>query len=312
MPTADVVCARFLDELVIGRGASRNTRDAYSRDLDRYLTFLAGQTMSIEHVGPADIERFLAGMRTGATNGRVYAPASVVRARAAVRGFHRYAARTGATAVDPSVHLGTTRAPKSLPKAIPLESIEAMLRTIDPAGPAPLRDRAILELLYACGLRISELVGLDVDAVDLDARTIRAFGKGSKERVVPIGRVAIEVIDAYLRAGRPALLPSKGRTPRALILNARGGRMTRQGCWLVVKAAAARAGLEASPHTLRHSFATHLIDGGADVRTVQELLGHASISTTQVYTLVSRESLRGVYDAAHPRARRPRDNTERS
>jgi integrase/recombinase XerD len=295
---------RFLDDLVVGRGASKTTRDAYARDLERYRRFLDERSVPLSEVRTQTIESFLAGLKDGSAVGRRYAPSSIVRMRAAVRGLHRFAARQGMTPQDPASRLSATKAPKHLPKAIGLEAVEAMISSIPAELPTAARDHAILELLYAGGLRISELVTLDVDDIDLDDRTLRAFGKGSKERMVPLGQVACTVLQTYLRDGRPGLLPKKGRTPRALILNRRGQRMSRQGCWLVVKAAAKRAGLDASPHTLRHSFATHLLDGGADVRTVQELLGHASISTTQVYTLVSRESMRGVYDSAHPRARK--------
>lgn len=297
------VIDRFLDDLVVGRGASRTTRDAYARDLQRYQRFLLSRDIDLSGVTTGTIEAFLAGLRDGSAVGRRYSASSIVRMRAAVRGFHRFAARSGLTAEDPASLLGSSKAPRHLPKAIGREAVEAMISTIPDASPSASRDHAILELLYSGGLRISELVALDVDDIDLDDRAMRALGKGSKERMVPLGRLACQVVETYLREGRPLLMPKRGRSPRALILNRRGQRMSRQGCWLVVKAAARRAGLDASPHTLRHSFATHLLDGGADVRTVQELLGHASISTTQVYTLVSRESMRGVYDAAHPRAR---------
>lgn len=311
MSVTERMVSRFLDDLIVGRGASRNTRDAYARDLRRYSGFLATRGLDLPEVQTRDVEAFLAGLRDGTTAGRRYAESSIVRMRAAVRGLHRFAAREGACAHDPASLLGSSRAPKHLPKAIGLDAVEAMIAAVDPNSKTALRDRAILELLYAGGLRISELVGLDVGDVDLEDRTVRALGKGSKERIVPLGQLAVEVVDAYLRTGRGRWLAGKKRAQSALIVNQRGSRMTRQGCWLVVRAAALRAGLDASPHTLRHSYATHLLDGGADVRTVQELLGHASISTTQVYTLVSREGMRGVYDAAHPRARRPRAEPER-
>lgn len=309
-PTMAVV-ERFLDELVIGRGASRHTRDAYRRDLVRYAAWLDEAGVDgLEAVTTDDLDRYFAGLRTGGVNGHRYAAASVARMRAAVRGLHRFARRLGRTATDPTALLDPVRAPRPLPKAIGIEQIERLLAASDGEEPASLRDRAICELLYACGLRISELTGLDVDDLDLDERSVRVLGKGRKQRIVPVGRLAVEVIDRYLRAGRPGLAAAGQGTP-AVFLNARGGRLGRQGAWLAVKRTGARAGIEVTPHTLRHSFATHLLDGGADVRTVQELLGHASISTTQVYTLVSREGLREVYEASHPRARRSRTTTER-
>ncbi len=231
---------------------------------------------------------------------RPYASATVARTLVAVRGLHKFLVREGLGDADPSTEVAGPRPPRSLPKALTMPQTEALLAA--PAGdePVALRDRALLELLYACGLRITELVELDVDDVDLVARTVRCLGKGSKERVVPVGRVAHRAVEAWLVRGRPAFAP---RAP-ALLVNRRGGRLTRQGGWKILKKHAETAGLGAtvSPHTLRHSFATHLLDNGADVRVVQELLGHASVNTTQVYTLVSRARLRAVYERAHPRA----------
>jgi len=300
---------RYLDDLVVGRGASRNTHVAYKRDLAAYARWLDARGIAdLDAVTPAIIEAFLAGLRDGSVAGKRYAATSVARIRAAVRGLHRFARRAAHTETDPASLLDGIRTPRSLPKAIPLEDIERLIATVEGQEPAALRDRAILELLYSCGLRISEAISLDVDDVDLEARTVRAFGKGSKERIVPVGRVACSVVERWLRDGRGRLIAKGSGTP-ALFVNQRGGRLGRQGCWKIIKGHAERAGLELTPHTLRHSFATHLLDGGADVRTVQELLGHASIATTQVYTLVSRESVRGVYESAHPRARHPRPST---
>jgi integrase/recombinase XerD len=223
----------------------------------------------------------------------------------AVRGLHRFLVREGLAADDPARAIRPPAPPKRLPKAISVEEVEALLAA---AGadetPRAVRDRALLELLYGCGARISEAVGLDVDELDLDSGTVRLVGKGSKERVVPLGSYAREAVQAYLVRARPALAAA-GKGSPALFLNARGGRLSRQSAWTVLRAAAARAGItrEVSPHTLRHSFATHLLDGGADVRVVQELLGHASVTTTQVYTLVTVDRLREVYATAHPRAR---------
>jgi integrase/recombinase XerD len=223
----------------------------------------------------------------------------------AVRGFHRFLLREGTTASDPARGVRPPPPPKRLPKAISVEDVAALLAA---AGadetPRALRDRALLELLYGSGARISEAVGLDVDELDLEAGTVRLLGKGGKERIVPVGSYAREAVSAYLVRGRPALAAA-GTGPPALFLNARGGRLSRQSAWTVLRAAAERAGVRRaiSPHTLRHSFATHLLDGGADVRVVQELLGHASVTTTQVYTLVTVDRLREVYATAHPRAR---------
>jgi integrase/recombinase XerD len=228
-----------------------------------------------------------------------------------VRGLHRFLLREGVTPVDPARAVRPPAPPKRLPKAITVEEVEALL---DAAGaedtPRALRDRALLELLYGCGARISEAVGLDVDELDLESGTVRLVGKGSKTRIVPVGSFARKAVEAYLVRARPVLAAGGGaRASHALFLNARGGRLSRQSAWTVLRAASARAGLRddvrrtLSPHTLRHSFATHLLDGGADIRVVQELLGHASVTTTQVYTLVTVDRLREVYAVAHPRAR---------
>ena len=223
----------------------------------------------------------------------------------AVRGWHKFLLREGLTAVDPAAEVRPPPAPKRLPKAITVSEVEALLAA---AGadetPRAVRDRALLELLYGSGARISEVVGLDVDELDVDSGMVRLLGKGSKERVVPVGSYAREALSAYLVRARPVLALAGPGSP-ALFLNARGGRLSRQSAWAVLRSAARRAGVtaEVSPHTLRHSFATHLLEGGADVRVVQELLGHASVTTTQVYTLVTVDRLREVYATAHPRAR---------
>jgi integrase/recombinase XerD len=225
----------------------------------------------------------------------------------AVRGFHRFAVREGLTPVDPSAAVRPPAPAKRLPKALPLADIERILDAAGAPGTAlALRDRALLEVLYGTGARISEAVGLDLDDLDLSdpgQGTVLLRGKGSKERIVPVGSFAREAVDGYLVRGRPEL-SAGGRGVPAMFLNARGGRLSRQSAWTVLVRAAERAGVtaEVSPHTLRHSFATHLLDGGADVRVVQELLGHASVTTTQVYTLVTVDSLREVYATSHPRA----------
>lgn len=239
------------------------------------------------------------------------APASVARAVVAVRSLHRFAVEEGVLATDPAVGVTPPRPPRRLPKALSQSDVVALLETPVTDTPLGLRDAALLELLYGTGARISEAVGLDVDdlirAVAAPAEAtpgLRLFGKGSKERMVPLGTYARRALDAYLVRARPALAPRGSGTP-ALFLNVRGGRLSRQSAWTVLQTAAERAGLavEVSPHTLRHSYATHLLDGGADVRVVQELLGHASVTTTQIYTLVTVDHLREVYAMAHPRAR---------
>ncbi len=255
-------------------------------------------------VTTVDITDFLMALREGDHEHPPLGSGSAARAVVAVRGFHKFAVRERLTATDPATGVKPPSPPKRLPKALPLPDIEKMLDAAGAPGTAlALRDRALLELLYGTGARISEAVGLDVDDVDLEEATVRLYGKGGKERLVPVGSYARVACQAYVVRTRPALVAA-GRGTSALFLNARGGRLSRQSAWTVLGRAADRAGLRAdvSPHTLRHSFATHLLDGGADVRVVQELLGHASVTTTQVYTLVTVDTLREVYATAHPRA----------
>ena len=233
---------------------------------------------------------------------------SAARTVVAVRGFHKFAVADGLASADPASGVKPPTPAKRLPKALPLADVEAILEVAGAPGTTlALRDRALLELLYGTGARISEAVGLDVDDLDSVDDTVLLRGKGSKERIVPVGSFAREAIDAYLVRGRPELatVSTKASNGGALFLNARGGRLSRQSAWSVLVKAADRAGVtkDVSPHTLRHSFATHLLDGGADVRVVQELLGHASVTTTQVYTLVTVDNLREVFATAHPRAR---------
>jgi integrase/recombinase XerD len=299
---------RFLDHLVVERGVAGNTVAAYRRDLRLYLSDLARRGVT----EPGDITEdhvtaFIGSLKKHEyAPGKAYSSASIARILAAVRGFHRWLVREKISKDDPARPVGAPRVSKALPKALSRHEVESLLAAIpEDGGVTGMRDRAILETLYAAGLRISELTALDVDDIDLEDRTIRCIGKGSKERIVPIGKVAAAAIDRYLRQARPAL--ARARSGHAVFLNVRGDRLTRQGCWKLLKkyVSLARIRRRISPHTLRHSFATHLLDGGADVRAVQELLGHASVSTTQVYTLVSQEKLRAVYDAAHPRAKWP-------
>ncbi|MGZ4442001.1 MAG: site-specific tyrosine recombinase XerD [Nocardioidaceae bacterium] len=298
----------YLDHLVVERGLADNTLKSYRRDLRRYVSFLAGRDVDdVAAVGENLVTAFLMSLREGDAEHPPLSAGSAARTVVAVRGFHRFAVREGLTEHDPSSAVRPPAPAKRLPKALPLADIERILEAAGAPGTAlALRDRALLEVLYGTGARISEAVGLDVDDLDLSVEgqgSVLLRGKGSKERVVPVGSYAREAVEAYLVRGRPGL-SGVGKGLPALFLNARGGRLSRQSAWAVLVRAAERAGVsaEVSPHTLRHSFATHLLDGGADVRVVQELLGHASVTTTQVYTLVTVDSLREVYATAHPRA----------
>lgn len=295
---------RYLDHLQVERGLANNTILAYRRDLNVYARFLAERRIfDPREVTSEDIDVFVGWLRSQTSRtGRPYAATSVSRIVVAVRGFHRSLAREGLVEGDISADLAAPNSHRALPKALSVEEIETLLKAPTGEDPIVLRDRAMLELLYGAGLRISELTGSDVDDLDRPQRLIRVRGKGDKDRVVPYGALADAALDRWLVAGRPAVSP-KGP---ALFLNARGGRITRQGAWKRLREHAAKVGLEGrvSPHTLRHSFATHLLDGGADVRAVQELLGHASVTTTQIYTLISRKALQEVYARTHPRARR--------
>ena len=299
----------YLDHLAVEKGSARNTLESYRRDLRRYLQHLADRGVTdLAAVGEQDVSSFVVTLRSGdAERGMTaLAASSAARALVAARGLHRFATSEGIAAVDVAREVRPPSGPKRLPKALSVDRVLALLDAADGpadvAGPRQLRDRALLELLYSTGARISEVVGLDVDDLDTDNRSVVLAGKGGKQRLVPVGRPALAAVQAYLVRGRPALI---ARSQPALFLNARGGRLSRQSAWQVLQTAAARAGIstDVSPHTLRHSFATHLLDGGADVRVVQELLGHASVTTTQVYTMVTVDGLREVWAGAHPRAR---------
>jgi integrase/recombinase XerD len=301
----------YLDHLVVERGVADNTLKSYRRDLRRYAGWLAAQGVEdVDAVREDTVSAFLVSLREGDAEHPPLGASSAARTVVAVRGFHRFAVREGLATSDPSAAVRPPSPAKRLPKALPLSDIEAILDAAGAPGTSlALRDRALLEVLYGTGARISEAVGLDVDDLDLtgDPGTVLLRGKGGKPRMVPVGSFATEAVDAYLVRGRPELSDGggAGRGTAALFLNSRGGRLSRQSAWAVLTKAAERAGVtaEVSPHTLRHSFATHLLDGGADVRVVQELLGHASVTTTQIYTLVTVDSLREVYATAHPRAR---------
>lgn len=300
--TIESATRRYLDHLSVERGLSFNTLSAYRRDLERYRQWLDARGGSaLGAVDASQISEFLADLRTGED---ALATSSAARVLAAVRGLHRFAARDGLVPGDVAAQVHPPRPAMRLPKALSVDEVLAILEAAGaPDTPLSVRDRALLEVLYGSGARISEVVALDVDDLDLDARSVRLFGKGSKERIVPLGSYAIQAVEAYYVRARPVLI-ARGKGTSAVFLNARGGRLSRQSSWTLLQAAATRAGIssEVSPHTLRHSFATHLLDGGADVRTVQELLGHASVTTTQIYTLVTVERLREVYATAHPRA----------
>jgi integrase/recombinase XerD len=297
------VVGDYLAHLAVERGVAANTLTAYGRDLRRYLDHLAALGVpALGAVSEAQVSAFLAALREGDGDHPPLSASSAARAVVAVRGLHRFAARDGIVAADVARAVKPPASPRRLPKAIPVDDIERLLEAAGFDGtPLALRDRALLEVLYGTGARISEAVGLDVDDLSADAVILR--GKGGKERLVPVGSYARRAVDGYLVRSRPALAAAGRGTPR-LFLNARGGPLSRQSAWTILRTAAERAGLAASvsPHTLRHSFATHLLDGGADVRVVQELLGHASVTTTQVYTLVTVDRLREVYATAHPRA----------
>jgi integrase/recombinase XerD len=305
----DGLLAEYDTWLRVERGLAPNSLAAYRRDLRRYADYLRrrGVTGDVAGVDEGIVAGFVEELAQARTDDGLprYKESSIARALAAVRSFHRFCVEEGLLGADPSGDVGAPRVPQGIPKALTEAEVDALLNAVPGDGPRPRRDRAILEVLYGGGLRISELVGLDLGDVDLYDGLVRVLGKGSKERVVPLGRSAREAVGDYLTTGRPELAGRHANS--ALFLNARGGRLTRQGAWLIVRGAGDRAGLQGRlfPHVLRHSCATHMLDRGADIRVVQELLGHASLSTTQVYTKVSPERLRAVYDAAHPRARRP-------
>lgn len=294
----------------VERGRSANTLSAYRIDLRKYWAWLGKRGQLLDDVDESDITSYIGHLRS---EGR--APASVKRALVAVRGLHRFLTLEGTATADPAADVAVPRVPRGLPKALTEAEITSLLGSVIGDEPADRRDRAILETLYGTGLRISELVGLSLADVDLTDWLLRAFGKGARERVVPIGRFAAEALAAWLDdGGRPLMKPAqwaRRHDAEAVFLNTRGGRLSRQGAWGIVRTYGDRVGLgdRLTPHVLRHSCATHMLDHGADIRTVQELLGHASVGTTQIYTLVSTERLFSAYRAAHPRATLPAQET---
>jgi integrase/recombinase XerD len=295
----------YLDHVTIERGLSPNTVASYRRDLSRYQEWCAARGfVDVDDVTENDIADFAASLRHGSEGRPALAASSASRAVVSVRSMHRFAAREGMARTDPAQHVRPTAIPRRLPKALPYADVKAI---IDSAGddetPQGLRDRALVEFLYGTGARVSEAVDLDVDDVDLETMTVVVTGKGSKQRLLPLGEFAASAIEAYLVRGRAALA-TKGRGTPRLFLNGLGRPLSRQSAYAVVQQAARNAGIAAtvSPHTLRHSFATHLLEGGADVRVVQELLGHSSVTTTQIYTMVTIDTLQTVYRTSHPRA----------
>ena len=307
--TPALAVAGYLDHLTVEKGAAVNTLSAYRRDLLRYLDFLGTRGVDdVDAVTAADVAAFLAYLRTGDDDHPALSAGSAGRAVVAVRGLHCFAVRDGLARTDPAAAVRPPQPPRRLPKAIAVDDVEAIIEAAGFDGtPLALRDRALVELLYGTGARISEAVGLDVDDVDLVEQVVVLRGKGGKQRLVPLGSCAVAAVEAYLVRARPGLAALGHATPK-VFLNARGGPLSRQSAWTVLRTAADRAGVGSrvaiSPHTLRHSFATHLVERGADVRTVQELLGHASVTTTQIYTLVTVDQLREVWALAHPRALR--------
>lgn len=299
----------YLDHMTVERGAAGNTLASYGRDLSRYAVFLRGCGVSnLADVDEETVLGFLASLRRGDPEAGIaaLAPSSAARALVAARGLHKFAAAERMVAADVAREVHPPKPGRRLPKSLPIDDVLRLLEAAggsagDP-GPRRLRDRALLEVLYSTGARISEATGLDVDDLDSEDRSVLLRGKGGGQRFVPLGRPALDAVEAYCVRGRPSLARRGGG---ALFLNARGGRLSRQSAWQVLRDAADRAGIrqDVSPHTLRHSFATHLLEGGADVRVVQELLGHASVSTTQIYTMVTVGALREVWAGAHPRAR---------
>jgi integrase/recombinase XerD len=294
----------YLAYMELERGVSQNTLQSYRSDLLQFGAFLRGRGTTAEDAGPRDVGDFLTGLAAGDGDDAPVATATIQRKAAALRSFYRHLRREGVRDSDPTAGLSTPRKSQKLPHVLGRAEVQRLLEQPKGTAPVALRDRALLELMYACGLRASEAISLEPTQLDLRAGIARVRGKGSKERLVPIGRAAVKAVETYLRRGRPALVGA--REERGLFVNFRGGALTRQGLYKIIDRHARTAGLAGrmSPHTLRHSFATHLLAGGCDLRSVQEMLGHADISTTQLYTHLSSEHLKDAYFKAHPRARR--------
>mgnify|MGYP006374457975 FL=1 len=296
---------QYLNHLIVERGLSTNTISAYRRDLGRYVAFCEQHGVQRAQDVTADVvASFGAELVRTTPEQAALSAASVSRIISSVRGFHRFLLLEQVTATDPSHDVKPQVPKRRLPKALTVDQVVAMLNAPNPDDVLGIRDRALLEFLYGTGARISEVLDLDVDDIDRDAPVVRLKGKGGKQRLVPVGSHARHALDTYLVRARPALIEKSKHGQAALFLNASGGRLSRQSAWLVIKKAAEAAHITStvSPHVMRHSFATHLLDGGADVRVVQELLGHASVATTQIYTMVTIDRLREVYATSHPRA----------
>ncbi len=290
--------SEFIGYLTIERGRSSNTCESYNRDLKKYISFLSENEIGdFDQIKPPDITGFLSALRSSGQ-----APSSVARAAASIRSFHKFLVLEDIADQNPAENLEAPKKALRLPGVLSIELVEKLLAQPFRPGPAGRRDKAIIEVLYSCGLRVSELVGLDVDDLDLAEGYVTCIGKGNKQRLVPFGAGAQTTLHDYLSLR--SKLGGQIRPEPALFLNQRGTRLSRQSCWKITKRYAARVGIERIyPHSLRHSFATHLLKGGADLRAVQEMLGHASISTTQIYTSLSRDDLREIYEESHPRAR---------
>ena len=299
----------FLAMLELERGLSRNTLEAYRSDLQQYGAFLGRIAVDPLHVRPVDLAAFISELATGRDGKPPVAPATLQRKIACLRSFYRHLRREQIIDHDPTAELRPPRSPGRLPKVLSRDEVNGLLAQPQGTSPAALRDRALLETMYACGLRASEAIALELSDLDLEVGILRARGKGSKERLVPVGRKAIETLDLYLARGRPKLVGI--RDERHVFVNLRGSGLSRQGLYKIVQGHARTAGLEhrMSPHTLRHTFATHLLDGGCDLRSLQEMLGHADIGTTQIYTHLSSDRLRDVYFDAHPRAQISRNQS---
>lgn len=307
MSDPKAVAASWLTHLAVEKGASVHTLSNYRRDINRYLAWLElNRLTSLELVSTADVERYVADLRSGDVDRGIaaLAPSSAGRALVVVRGLHKFALLEGLVKVDVAADVAPPSSGKTLPDTLSIDEVATLIAAVptgEDATVMDLRDRALIEMLYGTGARISEIVSLHLDDMSNCDGTLRITGKGNKQRIVPVGSHAIAAVEQYIVRGRPGL--SKGKS-HALFLNRRGGGLSRQSAWMIIKNAADRAALakEISPHTLRHSFATHLLEGGADVRSVQELLGHSSVTTTQIYTHVTVDNLRQVWASTHPRA----------
>jgi integrase/recombinase XerD len=301
-PETAGLIADFLAYLELERGLSRNTLDAYRSDLLQFAAFLKRRDLAVRDALHGDLAAFLGELAGGPDGRALLAATTLGRKVACLRSFYRHLRREGLIEHDPTAELRGPRKPQRLPRVLSREQVQLLLSQPQGAGPLAVRDRALLEVMYACGLRASEAVGLELGDLDLEEGLLRARGKGAKERIVPIGRQALSALGVYLRSGRPQLIGDRVQ-PRVLV-NHRGGPLTRQGLYKIVQGHARRAGLheKMSPHTLRHTFATHLLAGGCDLRSLQEMLGHADLATTQVYTHLSADRLKDAYFGAHPRA----------